>query len=115
MKTTKLVMTLAAGVWLVVTCAQAQVEINLSGALAFRDVAYRVIRNNLYAANLASENPDTPGNPASSTRVTWTDQIPNLFGNQTVTVRANYNGAVAGIQDLVQDRNVSFRASSTAG
>ncbi len=47
--------------------------------------------------------------------MTWTGQITNLFGSQTVTIHANYNGAVAGIQDLVQNRNVSYLSSSTAG
>ncbi len=32
-----------------------------------------------------------------------------------MTVHANYNGAVAGIQDLVQNRNVSYFSSSTPG
>jgi len=114
MKTTKLLLTVATSVLLVATGAQAQVDINISGAVAFRDTAYRAIRG-LYGANLGSENADTPGNPSSSTRVTWTGQISSLFSNQTVTIRANYNGAVAGIQDLVQNRNVSYRNFSTPG
>lgn len=114
MKTTKIFLTVATSVLLVTTGAQAQVDINISGAVAFRDTAYRAIRS-IYGANLGSENPDTPGNPSSSTRVTWTGTIPSLFGAQTVTIRANYNGAVAGIQDLVQNRNVSFRSLSTLG
>ncbi|MFO1511709.1 MAG: hypothetical protein U1F83_02160 [Verrucomicrobiota bacterium] len=114
MKTTKLVLAAVTGVLLVATGVQAQVDINISGAVAFRDTSYRAIRS-LYGANLASENPDSPGNPPSSIRITWSGQITNLFGNQTVTIRANYNGAVAGIQDLVQNRNVSYRSSSTAG
>lgn len=114
MKTTKILLTVATSVLLIATGAQAQVDINISGAVAFRDTSYRAIRA-LYGANLGSENPDTPGNPQTSTRVTWTGQITNLFGSQTVTIRANYNGAVAGIQDLVQNRNVSYRNFSTPG
>jgi hypothetical protein len=114
MKTQKHSLIIAAGLLLAAAGAQAQVEVNISGAVAFRDTAYRSIRS-LYGANLTSENPDTPGNPSSSIKVTWTGTIPSLFGGQTVTIRANYNGAVAGIQDLVQDRNVSYFSSSTPG
>lgn len=112
MKTTKLLFTLAACTLLAATGARAQVEINISGAVAFRDTSYRAIRA-LYGANLASENNLTP--PPSSLKVTWTGQIPSLFGSQTVTVRAYYNGANAGIQDLVQNRNVNYLATSTPG
>jgi hypothetical protein len=94
--------------------AHAQVTINISGAVAFRDTAYRAIRG-LYGANLASENPDTPATPSTSLRVTWTGQIPSLFGEQAVTIHAYYNGAVAGIQDLTGNRDVRYLSSSTPG
>jgi len=111
MKMTKL-LTLAAGAVLAVTSARAQVEINISGAVAFRDTAYLSIRA-LYGANLVSENNLTAA--PLSLKTTWTGQITNLFGSQTVTVRAFYNGAVAGLQDLAQNRNVAFLSSSTPG
>jgi len=114
MKTIKLALTVAAGVLLAATGAQAQVEIRISGAVAFRDTAYRAIRS-LYGANLTSQNPaDGPGTQ-NQLKVTWTGTIPSVFGPQTVTVRAFYNGAVAGIQDLTQNRNVNFLSSSTPG
>lgn len=113
MKTSKLALTLVTGAWLA-GAAQAQVEINISGAVAFRDTAYRAIRA-IYGPNLGSENVDTPANPSSSLKVAWTGTIPALYGGQTVTVRAFYNGAVAGIQDLAQNRNVSLLATSTPG
>jgi len=94
--------------------SQAQVEINISGAVAFRDTSYRAIRA-LYGANLGSQNPaDAPGT-SSQLKVTWTGTIPSLFGGQTVTIRAYYNGANAGIQDLTQNRQVNYLASSTPG
>jgi hypothetical protein len=115
MKTNKLAMTLAMGASLVASSAQAQVEINLSGAVAFRDTAYRAIRGlYLNGGTLTGENPDTAATPSSSIRITWTGTITNLFGNQSVKIRANYNGAVAGIQDLVQNRNVSYLANATS-
>ena len=45
----------------------------------------------------------------------WTGKIPSLFGEQEVTVRAYYNGAVAGLQDLTQNRIVSFLATANPG
>lgn len=113
MKTIQFAFAVASGV-LLTASAHAQVTINISGAVAFRDTAYRAIRT-LYGAQLASENVDTPANPSSSLKVTWTGQIPALFGTQPVTIHAYYNGAVAGIQDLAQTRNVSYLSSSTAG
>lgn len=117
MKITKSALTALAGL-LLATSAPAQVEINISGAVAFRSTAYRAIRglfNNPTNGVLLSQNPaDGPTTP-SELKVTWTGRITNLFGGQTVTVRAFYNGAVAGIQDLVQDRNVAFLATSTPG
>ncbi len=92
--------------------AQAQVDIRLSGAVAFRDTAYRSIRN-LFGANLASQNPvDSPTAP-NALKVTWSGKLPALFGEQDVTVYAFYNGAVAGVQDLTQNRLVNFLASSS--
>jgi len=92
----------------------AQVEIRLSGAVAFRDTAYLAIRT-LYGPNLASQNPADSATAPSQLKVTWTGTIPSLYGNQTVTVRAFYNGAVAGLQDLTQNRNVNFLASANPG
>jgi hypothetical protein len=115
MKTIKLTLTALAGA-LLVTSAQAQTEINLSGAVAFRSTAYRAIRNLfLNGGTLTSQNPaDGPTTPAEL-KVTWTGTIPSLYGTNVVTVRAFYNGAVAGIQDLAQNRNVAYLASSTPG
>lgn len=115
------ILTLAAGTLLIATSAKAQVEIRISGAVAFRDTAYRAIRS-IYGANLTSQNPadgtvlsGAAGNTASELKVTWTGTIPSLFGTNPVTVRAFYNGAVAGVQDLTQNRNVSYLSSSTSG
>lgn len=94
--------------------AAAQVEINLSGAVAFRDTAYYAIRG-LFGSDLTSQNPADGATTSSQLKVTWTGKIPSLFGNQTVTVRAFYNGAVAGVQDLTQNRDVAFLASATPG
>lgn len=105
---------LLAGALLASARAHAQVEINISGAVAFRDTAYRAIRA-IYGPDLESQNPaDGPTTP-TQLKVTWTGRIPALFGNQLVTTRAFYNGAVAGVQDLTQNRNVNFLSSSVPG
>jgi len=112
MKFIKNAVLIGMGASLASAAAHAQVVINISGAVAFRDSAYRSIRA-LYGANLGSENADTPAKPQTSLRVTWTGQITNLFGGQTVTIHAYFNGAVAGIQDLTANRDVSFFATAT--
>lgn len=113
MKTIRNILSLAAAFGLIHS-AHAQVEIHISGAVAFRDTGYRATRA-LFGANLVSQNPaDGPSTP-TALKVTWTGKIPALFADQTVTVRAFYNGAVAGIQDLTQNRNVSFLSLADAG
>jgi hypothetical protein len=93
---------------------QAQVDIRISGAVAFRDTAYVAIRE-LFGPNLISQNPaDSPTTP-TQLKVTWSGRLPQLFGNQTVNVHAHYNGAVAGVQDLTQNRLVNFLSTATPG
>lgn len=94
--------------------AAAQVEINLSGAVAFRDTAYFAIRS-LFGSELVSQNPADGPTASTQLKINWTGRLTNLFGNQTVTVRAFYNGAVAGVQDLTQNRDVAFLASTNPG
>lgn len=115
MKLTKSIVLAAAatGLWAAAS-AQAQVEIKLSGAVAFRDTAYRSIRA-LFGANLESQNPADAATTPTQLKVTWTGKLPSLYGDQTVTVYAFYNGAVAGVQDLTQNRLVSFLSTSTPG
>jgi len=93
--------------------ALAQVEIRLSGAVAFRDTAYYAIRD-LFGPNLTSQNPADSVAAPTALKVVWTGKL-KAFGDQTVTVRAFYNGAVAGLQDLTQNRNVNFLASANPG
>ena len=94
--------------------AFAQVEIRISGAVAFRDTAYLAIRS-LFGPDLISQNPSDGPTTASELRVAWTGKIPATFGDQTVTVRAFYNGAVAGVQDLTQNRNVTYLSTANPG
>lgn len=93
--------------------AQAQVDIYMTGATAFRANAFRSITN-LYGANPFQQNPNT-ATASSSNRITWSGVMPGLFSGQTVTVRANYSGSIEGIQSLVQNLDEVFLASSTDG
>lgn len=114
MKTQSVFVIAIVGAVLTNLSVQAQVEINLSGAVAFRDTAYRAIRN-AFGGNLSGQNPADGPNTPTALKVTWTGKLPALFGEQNVTIRAFYNGAVAGVQDLTQNRNVNFLATSTPG
>mgnify|MGYP000597240278 CR=1 FL=1 len=69
----------------------------------------------LFGANLTSQNPVDSAAAPTALKVVWTGKLPGTFGDQTVTVRAFYNGAVAGLQDLTQNRNVNFLASANPG
>ncbi|MCW5558467.1 MAG: hypothetical protein KIT22_11635 [Verrucomicrobiae bacterium] len=105
---------LAMGTLLFAASVQAQVDINISGAVAFRETAYRAIRS-IFGANLTSQNPADATATPGELKLVWSGTIPELFGGQTVTIRAFYNGANAGIQDLTQNRNVEFLQSATPG
>lgn len=114
MKAVSLKNSLLVGALLTAASAQAQVDITISGAVAFRETAYRAIRA-IFGANLVSQNPaDGPTTPGQL-KLAWTGTIPDLFGAQTVTIRSFYNGANAGIQDLTQNRNVDFLQSTNPG
>src|SRR5262249_35872245 len=93
------------------TLAQAQVSIHITGATAFRSQTYSIIRS-IYDAGFA-QNP-TNGNPGNSNLITWSGTINSLFPGQNVTISANYNGAVAGIQNLTQGTTAAFLASTNA-
>ena len=71
MKSILKVLTLATGALLVANSAQAQVEVRISGAVAFRDTAYRSIRS-IFGANLASQNPADGAGTQNQLKVTWT-------------------------------------------
>jgi hypothetical protein len=114
MKTLQLSLVTVVGAVLTAASASAQVEINVSGAVAFRDTSYRAIRS-IFGGNLTSQNPADGPATSGQLKVTWTGTIPELYGNQNVTIRAFYNGANAGIQDLTQNRNVNFLATPTPG
>ena len=108
----KLATIITLGGLLTAATVQAQVDIYITGATAFRANAYRSIRA-LYGANLSQQNP--AHDASGKNQVTWVGTIPVQFGSQTVTIRASYSGSAAGVQALAQNLNVTFLTSGTAG
>ena len=91
MKTLKSLGFLAVGLLLAAPGAQAQVEINISGAVAFRDTSYHAIRA-LFGADLASQNTANAANvpvtrtcPRRSRRL-GPERFPRCSVSRTVTV-----------------------------
>jgi hypothetical protein len=108
----KMIKTLLTGASLLLALgAQAQVNIYLTGATAFRSQSYSIIRG-LYDSGFAQNPPVNlvggTDKSANSNLVTWTGTISALFPGQTVSVYANYNGAIAGIQNLTQGTSATF-------
>src|ERR1700722_6045434 len=90
---------------------QAQVNIYITGATAFRSQSYAIFRS-IYDSGF-SQNPAVnivsgADKSANSNLVTWTGTITSLFPGQSVTIYANYNGAVAGIQNLTEGTSATF-------
>ena len=112
MKTIKLSLLIAAGLVLG-AATQAQVSLHLTGAVAFRGLAFSAITNLYTTGGAYLQNPS--GNASTKNQVTWSGKIPALYGSQTVTIYANYNGAVAGVQNLAQGTPAAFLASPTNG
>ena len=74
---------------------QAQVELYITGATAFRANAYRSIRL-MYGANLTAQNP--AHDASSQNQVTFCGTLPSPYGAQTVTIRTSYNGSIEGFR-----------------
>ena len=102
------------GLYAAATAQAQQVDLYITGSTAFRSNTYRSIRA-LYGANLTGQNPaDAGGNASGSNIVTWSGTM-SAFGSQVVMIHASYSGSAAGVQALVQNPNLTFYASATAG
>ena len=91
--------------------AQAQVNIYLSGATAFRANVFRVIS--------ATMDPGYTMNPANAgtgtSVVTFQGTMNSLYGGQTVTVYCSYNGSVQGLGCLNNNTSVTFTNATPGG
>lgn len=91
----------------------AQVNIHISGSTAFRANAYRGIRTSFDGGAPTAMN---PANATSGTSiVTFQGTMSALFGSQTVTVYADYNGSVQGLGDLANSTALSFTNITPGG
>jgi hypothetical protein len=100
---------------LVAVAAQAQVSIYITGATGFRSQSYAIIRSiydNGFAQNPQVNISGGVDKSANSNLVTWTGTISGLFPGQQVSIFANYNGAVAGIQNLTQGTTATFLSTN---
>ena len=94
--------------------AQAQKDIYITGSTAFRTSAFFAV-SNLYSTFTAKNSGTGTFDPAAS-RWTTLGQISSLFGSQTVTIHANFNGSVQGIHALydVTDKGIYYKNSTLA-
>lgn len=94
------------------TVARAQVNVYITGAVAFRGQTYNVIRS-LYDSGFAQN----PTSGANATLIAWSGTASNSLGtgSQTVNIYADYNGAVAGVQNLTVPTPAQFYTSTTPG
>src|SRR5260221_9629879 len=94
---------------------QAQVNIDLSGATAFRGSGWRAITN-MYGDNLAGENPGgVTANNSGASLCTMTGTIPSLFGGQTVNIFLSWNGSAQVIHNVNNNDSISFLTNSFTG
>ena len=107
----KIAVTVAASL-LLGAAAQAQVNIRISGAVAFRAQTSELIRS-LYDPGFQQN----PANAANATLAAWSGTASNKLGTgaQIVNIYVNYNGAVAGIQNLTIPSSAQFLTSFTPG
>jgi hypothetical protein len=92
---------------------QAQVNIYIAGSTAFRANAFRAVKAAFDGNSWASINPPT----ASTGTGTYTAQgtMTSLFGAQTVTVYAAFNGSVQGLNDLLNNTSLTFTNITPGG
>ncbi len=108
----KLLFIAALGGLFAATAVQAQQSIYVCGSTAFRSNAYRAIKS-MFDAGSLSFNAQGKGSGASL--MTFSGTITNLYGNQTVTIYADWTGSAQGIHSLTATPgdNLNFLVNST--
>ncbi len=112
MKPSKIISSLLTGSLMAGSAWGATIEITITGSTAFRLEAYNAIRT-LYGNGLQSQNPAPDA--SGKNQVTWSGTIANLFGTDTVIVRAGYSGSAAGVGSLANAGSVTVLSSANAG
>jgi hypothetical protein len=92
---------------------QAQVNIYIAGSTAFRANAFRAVKAAFDGGTWTSIN---PANASSGTGVyTAQGTMTSLYGSQTVTVFASFNGSVQGLEDLLNNTSITFTNITPGG
>ena len=92
---------------------QAQVNIYIAGSTAFRANVFRSVKAAFDGGPWTSINPPS----ASSGTGVYTAQgtVSSLYGGQTVTVYASFNGSVQGLEDLLNNTSITFTNITPGG
>lgn len=99
--------------WFATGASHAQVNIHIAGSTAFRANAFRTIRASFDGGAPTSMNPASASGGTGT--VTFQGTMTNLFGSQTVTVYAAYNGSVQGLGDLANNTSLNFTNITPGG
>ena len=92
---------------------QAQVNIYIAGSTAFRANVFRAVKAAFDGGTWTSIN---PANASTGTGVyTAQGTMSSLFGGQTVTVYASFNGSVQGLEDLLNNTSITFTNITPGG
>lgn len=110
----KTISLLTASSLILVSSAQADVDIFIAGAVSLKDVTYNTLLS-LYGGAPTSVNLDNKAKPTSANVYTMTGQMPAIFGAQTVNTHVNWNGSGAAIQSLTGNGSCNFFSSATQG
>jgi len=89
---------------------QAQVSIYIAGSTAFRANVFRAVK-----AAFDSTPTIVPATASTGTGVyTMTGTMSSLYGGQSVSVYASFNGSVQGLEDILNNTSITF-TNATAG
>jgi hypothetical protein len=85
---------------------QAQVNIYIAGSTAFRANVFRAVSA---AFDGGAPTTKVPSNAGTGTGIyTLQGTMTPLYGSQTVTVYASFNGSVQGLEDLLNNTSITF-------
>jgi hypothetical protein len=110
----KKILTIAAlGGLFAASTLQAQVNIYIAGSTAFRANVFRAVQ---YAFDGHASTSINPANASTGTGVyTAQGKMTPIFGNQTVTIYASFNGSVQGLEDLLNSTSITFTNITPGG
>jgi len=110
----KKILTIAAlGGLFAASTAQADVNIYIAGSTAFRANVFRAVTT---AFDGGAPTKINPANAGTGTGVyTAQGTISSIYGGQTVTIYASFNGSVQGLEDLMNNTSITFTNITPGG